>query len=66
MRPAFEHGIIRKWSRNDKTQPVELADNRIIWLNMDDRLVHPYTRVNGDEWFDYVALMRLPTPNHAA
>ncbi len=55
--------IIRDWSPSDEAAIVKYADNRKIWLNLDDRFPHPYTAADAREW---IALStREPVTNFA-
>jgi len=42
--------IIRDWAPSDEDALVKYADNRRIWLNLDDRFPHPYTAADAREW----------------
>jgi len=55
--------IIRDWAPSDEAALVKYADNRKIWLNLDDRFPHPYTAADAREW---IALStREPVTNFA-
>jgi RimJ/RimL family protein N-acetyltransferase len=55
--------IIRDWAPSDEAAIVKYADNRKIWLNLDDRFPHPYTAADAREW---IALSnREPVTNFA-
>jgi RimJ/RimL family protein N-acetyltransferase len=55
--------IIRDWAPSDEASLVKYADNRKIWLKLDDRFPHPYTAADAREW---IALSgREPVTNFA-
>lgn len=41
---------IRDWAPADEAALVKYADNRKIWINLDDRFPHPYTAADAREW----------------
>jgi len=41
---------IREWAPSDEAALVKYADNRKIWLNLDDRFPHHYTAADAQEW----------------
>jgi [ribosomal protein S5]-alanine N-acetyltransferase len=56
--------IIRDWQENDLASLVKHANNRKVWLNLRDRLPHPYTEADGREWIAY-ASSEVPATNFA-
>lgn len=47
--------ILRDWHESDLASLVEHANNRNVWLNLRDRLPHPYTEADGRAWIAYNA-----------
>ncbi|MBI2730832.1 MAG: GNAT family N-acetyltransferase [Sphingobacteriales bacterium] len=41
---------IREWKKEDKEPLLLLVNNKKIWDNVRDRLPHPYTNKDADEW----------------
>ena len=56
--------IIRDWRESDLASLVTHANNRKVWLNLRDRLPHPYTEADGLEWIAY-ATSEVPATNFA-
>ncbi|MFA5400014.1 MAG: GNAT family protein [Dehalococcoidia bacterium] len=54
---------IRDWAPSDEAALVKYADNRKIWLNLDDRFPHPYTAADAREWIGLST--REPVTNFA-
>ena len=40
---------------------VRFANNRNVWRNLTHRFPHPYTEVDADWWFSFLAKMPEPT-----
>jgi len=55
--------IIRDWAPSDEAALVKYADNRKIWLNLDDRFPHPYTAADAREWISLAS--KEPVTNFA-
>jgi len=55
--------IIRNWAPEDEAALVRYADNRKIWINLDDRFPHPYTAADAREWIGLST--REPVTNFA-
>lgn len=41
---------IRQWKKTDKAALLQLVNNKKIWNNVRDRLPHPYTAKDADDW----------------
>jgi len=50
MNIRIGHYFIRDWAPGDVAALVKYADNRKIWINLDDRFPHPYTAADALEW----------------
>ncbi len=60
MRLAIGDGlVIRSLVSGDAPRLAELLDNREIWLQVRDKLPHPYTLADAEEW---IARTRAQTP----
>ena len=55
--------FIRNWAPGDEAALVKYADNRRIWIKLDDRFPHPYTTPDAREWIDISS--REPVTNFA-
>ncbi|MFT3704129.1 MAG: GNAT family protein [Agriterribacter sp.] len=44
---------LRLWQKNDRQMLATLANNIRIWTNVRDRLPHPYTLANADEFIQF-------------
>lgn len=42
--------LIRDWQASDLVSLVEHANNRKVWLQLRNRLPHPYTEADGRAW----------------
>ncbi|MCC6287181.1 MAG: GNAT family N-acetyltransferase [Chitinophagaceae bacterium] len=51
---------LRKWERRDRDILAQLANNIKIWNNVRDRLPHPYTLKNADEFIRYCTTPGIP------
>lgn len=47
--------ILRAWQESDLASLVRHANNRKVWLNLRDRLPHPYTEADGRAWIEYAS-----------
>ena len=56
--------FIRHWHESDLASLVEHANNRKVWLQLRDRLPHPYTDADGRAWIAY-ATTQEPATNFA-
>ena len=56
--------ILRPWQESDLTSLVRHANNRKVWLNLRDRLPHPYTEADGRAWIEYAGA-EVPVTNFA-
>ena len=61
MRLECAKCVVRDWSPVDREALVRAADSRAIWRNLTHMFPHPYTPVDADAWFAYVAQMDEPT-----
>jgi ribosomal-protein-alanine N-acetyltransferase len=55
---------LRGWREGDEPSLVRYANNREIWLNLRDRVPHPYTPADAQSWVQ-VASSRNPPINYA-
>jgi RimJ/RimL family protein N-acetyltransferase len=45
------HGLtLRPWRAADRDALIAAANNRAIWLNLQDRFPHPYTAAEAEAW----------------
>lgn len=51
---------LRAWEKNDREILATLANNIKIWNNVRDRLPHPYTLQNADEFIRYCIAPEIP------
>jgi ribosomal-protein-alanine N-acetyltransferase len=42
--------LLRPWQSGDKASLVKYLNNRRVWLNVSDRIPHPYTEVHAEAW----------------
>ena len=56
--------ILRDWQETDLASLVKHANNRKVWLQLRDRLPHPYTEADGRAWIAY-ASTEVPAVNFA-
>ncbi|MDD5398599.1 MAG: GNAT family protein [Dehalococcoidia bacterium] len=54
---------MREWAPSDEAALVKYADNRNIWINLDDRFPHPYTAADAREWIGLAS--KQPVTNFA-
>ncbi|HQR08116.1 MAG TPA: GNAT family protein [Gemmatales bacterium] len=45
--------ILRSWQESDLASLVRHANNRKVWLQLRNRLPHPYTEADGRAWIEY-------------
>jgi [ribosomal protein S5]-alanine N-acetyltransferase len=50
MEIPFGEWKLRSWQDSDETALVKYADNRKLWLNMQDFFPYPYTLKDAQEW----------------
>jgi RimJ/RimL family protein N-acetyltransferase len=50
-----ERIVLRRWAATDADSLARLADNHKIWINLKDRVPHPYTRADADAWIAHCA-----------
>ena len=48
--PVNEELVIRRYREGDQETLVKYINNRNVWLNLSDRVPHPYTRKDADQW----------------
>ena len=53
--------ILREWKRSDAEALAKIANNKKIWDNVRDRLPHPYTLKDANEWLDLVKEQKITT-----
>jgi ribosomal-protein-alanine N-acetyltransferase len=46
---------IRDWVSGDEAALVKYADNRRVWINLDDIFPHPYTAADARAWIEVSA-----------
>ena len=46
---------IRDWAPADEAALVKYADNRRVWINLDDIFPHPYTPADARAWIEVSA-----------
>lgn len=56
--------FIRDWHESDLVSLVEHANNRKVWLQLRNRLPHPYTDADGRAWIAF-ATSEDPSTNFA-
>lgn len=59
-----ESCVLRPWTVSDLDSLVEHANNRKVWLQLRDRLPHPYTQADGNAWIA-LAMSEVPITNLA-
>jgi RimJ/RimL family protein N-acetyltransferase len=42
--------VLRSWQAGDEDALARNANDREVWLNLRDRLPHPYTRADAEAW----------------
>jgi len=57
--------LFRTWRARDLDSLVEHANNRKIWLNLEDRFPHPYTLQDAEAWIGMNHLLIGPPVNFA-
>jgi ribosomal-protein-alanine N-acetyltransferase len=45
---------VRSWRWGDEADLVRHANNRRVWLQMRDRIPHPYTPADAEQWLRFV------------
>ena len=55
---------LREWRSGDEAALVKYANNRNIWINLQDRFPHPYTMADAQDWVR-LNLNRSPVTNLA-
>ena len=45
--------VVRDWERADRPSLVRFANNRNVWLNLRDRMPHPYTLPNAEAYLQH-------------
>jgi len=63
MNIKFGEYIIREWTPSDEAALVKYADNRLVWVNLDDIFPHPYTAADARAWI--VTASARPVTNFA-
>lgn len=58
------HCYLRSWHPSDVTSLVEHANNYQVWIQLRDRLPHPYTEVDARNWISF-ATSQEPLTNLA-
>ena len=48
----FGEYTIREWAPSDEAALVKYADNRRVWINLDDIFPHPYTAADARVWIE--------------
>lgn len=60
-----ERIVLRTWRRDDIDAVTSYANNRKLWLNLRDRLPHPYTREHAEAWITYCTALKSPVTQFA-
>jgi RimJ/RimL family protein N-acetyltransferase len=53
--------ILREWKRSDAEKLAKIANNKKVWDNVRDRLPHPYTKKDAQEWLELAKKERTAT-----
>ncbi|WP_306606877.1 GNAT family N-acetyltransferase [Azonexus sp.] len=53
--------VIREWQTRDAEELISAANNRKIWLNLQDRFPHPYTDADASSWFSHLQTTSEPS-----
>ena len=56
---------LRPFSPADRVRLAEVANDRRIWRNLNDRFAHPYRLDDADEWIELCVNEGEPTRNFA-
>ncbi|HEV2827579.1 MAG TPA: hypothetical protein VGW76_08220, partial [Pyrinomonadaceae bacterium] len=55
---------VRSWRHGDEETIPFHANNRKVWLNLRDRFPHPYTRLDAEQWIQFITQV-TPETNFA-
>jgi [ribosomal protein S5]-alanine N-acetyltransferase len=64
LTPRPPEFLLRPWKASDPSSLVKHANNRKVWLQLRNRLPHPYTEADGRAWIEY-ASSQQPVTNLA-
>ncbi len=56
---------LRRWLRGDIEAVVRYANNRNVWINLRDRMPHPYTTADAEAWIAFNDQHGEPVHNFA-
>jgi len=56
---------LRRWLRSDIDALVRYANNRNVWINLRDRMPHPYTTSDAESWIGFCEQQGDPIHNFA-